>query len=816
MTVSTEVDHNDYTGNGVTTSFPYTFRIFQKSDLMVQVADLNENITVLTLDTDYTVTGAGGYSGGAVVLASPLANGWQISISRELPVTQETDLRNQGKFFAEVHEDAFDKLTMLIQQCFGFLRLALRKPTFIANYYDALNNRIKNLRDPSQDQDAATKKYVDSKSQGSNDYTDMLFRRTLHVRDGETLTQLPSSNLRKGKLQAYDSATGDSLPIFPGTVEQQTALDLQSADGLKYIGRCPTIAALRIIEPTKELQKIDVAEYASGGGIGGGYFIYDESDTTSLDDGGSIIVTAGGARWKRDTDQLLPEHFNAVPGATINVTQNLRNYISASANKTVVFKNGPWLINGTLDLSSVRKIIADPSGKIFVDPAGFSSLFSAKYALTFGNPDLPYGSGRATAITISGILVLEANNRSEALNGVYVKGALLNFEHLRISGFNGAGFYGEAMWDSTFTSVSCELCGNESTYQFGIYSGGDTSNCLNFGRIQSEQAYHKCLSIACIRSFIGPIHAERTYITTSNDGTSGILSGLNYINFYINVGNTTLSQMIHDCVTSGTAPDGRPLAATIPSVVLNVDFGKVNSCSLTTSYITSSFGRYSNFDEVRCNSWFFDSADTINNTVRAPFVSGTLHPSLKTKFIGGFLNSIVPNFNAANLSFDNIDINSMTFSNTILGNIEFNKCRFPSTYTIASTQTPSGYSGQSTIGETMSPTTFNECDIKGTVTGAFQSRAIFNGGYIGSVNAASRAAIELYRVTIGSFNHQDINNRGYITRQCKCANVTAWHYPNAIYYHKGLVTERIGDDASSLGQQFFCASNSSFTWTKGY
>lgn len=49
MTVSTEVDHNDYTGNGVTTSFPYTFRIFKKSDLTVQVADLNENITVLTL-----------------------------------------------------------------------------------------------------------------------------------------------------------------------------------------------------------------------------------------------------------------------------------------------------------------------------------------------------------------------------------------------------------------------------------------------------------------------------------------------------------------------------------------------------------------------------------------------------------------------------------------------------------------------------------------------------------------------------------------------------------------------------------------------
>ncbi|EPZ9807838.1 phage tail protein, partial [Escherichia coli] len=160
MTVSTEVDHNEYTGNGVTTTFPYTFRIFKKSDLVVQVVDLNDNITVLTLDTDYTVTGAGGYVGGNVILATALANGYQISISRELPVTQETDLRNQGKFFAEVHEDALDKLTMLIQQVRSWFSLALRKPSFAANYYDAMDNYIRNLRAPSRPKDAATKDYV--------------------------------------------------------------------------------------------------------------------------------------------------------------------------------------------------------------------------------------------------------------------------------------------------------------------------------------------------------------------------------------------------------------------------------------------------------------------------------------------------------------------------------------------------------------------------------------------------------------------------------------------------------------------------------
>ncbi|EIW8778282.1 TPA: hypothetical protein N3K52_003498 [Klebsiella pneumoniae] len=338
MTVSTQVSRNEYTGNGATTQYDFTFRILDKSHLLVQTLDTSESIVTLTLGTDYTVTGVNRYNGGKVVLTSALPAGYKISIERSTPVTQEASIRNQGGFFPEIHEDALDKLTMLVQQAYGWWSgLSLRKPSWLANYYDALNNRIRNLRDPSQAQDAATKNYVDNSIDGSNAHADDLFKKTLRFPDYvETMSGVPG---RRDSLQGFNNI-GKPVPVFSFTETADLSLKLSDTDGLQYIGQCPDINTLRSTEFSSVNQQIFVAEHTTGMGQGGGIFYCHSltNDSSLIDDNGfQIINNYGQVIRRKDRSRMSAEMFGAIGGQDVMpVLENIRK-ASITFNRAVCY-----------------------------------------------------------------------------------------------------------------------------------------------------------------------------------------------------------------------------------------------------------------------------------------------------------------------------------------------------------------------------------------------------------------------------------------------------------------------------------------------
>ncbi len=106
MTVSSQTNKVIYIGNGVAKEFAIPFSFLEKEHIKVR----QKKNDIQTERTDWTV------KGGNLVFADAPENGAEIAIVREVPLTQETDYRDNEILHAETLERNFDKLTMQVQQ----------------------------------------------------------------------------------------------------------------------------------------------------------------------------------------------------------------------------------------------------------------------------------------------------------------------------------------------------------------------------------------------------------------------------------------------------------------------------------------------------------------------------------------------------------------------------------------------------------------------------------------------------------------------------------------------------------------------------
>ena len=133
MITSSSVAKAVHLSDPAVTDYAFRFKVFEAAHLAVSVVDAETYaVTVLGLDADYSVTGLGDDSGGAVVLTEAgqarAGTGNSLVILRNMPIVQGVDYRPHDIFPAEVHEMSLDKIIMMIQELFEQIGRAIIAP----------------------------------------------------------------------------------------------------------------------------------------------------------------------------------------------------------------------------------------------------------------------------------------------------------------------------------------------------------------------------------------------------------------------------------------------------------------------------------------------------------------------------------------------------------------------------------------------------------------------------------------------------------------------------------------------------------------
>lgn len=123
MPVTDQTPVDSSTGNGVTTVFPYTFKILDEADILVTV----DGVTKILM-TDYSVSGVGNDAGGNVTFVAAPANGTTVVRTRDMGYERTTDYQDNGDLPASTLDDDIDRTVMLIQQLRAALLRSVKLP----------------------------------------------------------------------------------------------------------------------------------------------------------------------------------------------------------------------------------------------------------------------------------------------------------------------------------------------------------------------------------------------------------------------------------------------------------------------------------------------------------------------------------------------------------------------------------------------------------------------------------------------------------------------------------------------------------------
>lgn len=149
MPISSTTPINNYTGNSSTTVFPYNFYIPLEADLSVYFDGVIQA-------SGFTVSGVGNSSGGNVTFSTAPTTGVTVRLERVTTRNRTTDYSEGGGLAADTLDADLDRVVAIVQE---IDRATIQEDS--DGKIDAVTRAIKNVVDPTDDQDVATKAYAD-------------------------------------------------------------------------------------------------------------------------------------------------------------------------------------------------------------------------------------------------------------------------------------------------------------------------------------------------------------------------------------------------------------------------------------------------------------------------------------------------------------------------------------------------------------------------------------------------------------------------------------------------------------------------------
>lgn len=560
-----------------------------------------------------------------------------------------------------------------------------------------------------------------------------------------SVNPVPAAAARAGKVLAFDAAGNPTTIVVGDSADVSLRTDLAAAGGASLITYAPAgTGAVATTVQSKLRETVSVKDF---GAVGNG----------SADD-------------------------------TLAINKAIAHCVEAKKLLDLTGASVGWRITGRLSFTGIPGIICSHGSPILVDVTG---SYQNQWAVEFGDPAQTWNLGRSAACTIVGHLFVAASSRSAVLNGIYMKGSWLNCDHVMAYNFNGCGVFQDSVWDSTFTRVYTELCGNASTYSLRLDSTGDTHNTTHIVSLQCEQAYHKGMFIKTLRSVIDNIHAERLAVTSVNDGTPTY----GYLNHYIDLTNSQINQAIIDCLPLGTAPDGTVLAATVANIKSTGSGAKISMLQASNSKVINDYGSHFTYDVLIVDD-FVQRAPASYTEINNGAVTGTLDIEKDFTTNNCNIGELAPAFNALNITINGGAVASLNFAHNILGNITFNDVVLQ---TVSETKEPA---------TSRRPVTFNDCSIN-VFNGAYNAVVKVVGGYVNTCALVSQSKAQFEGVQFGVFGYT--GNTAFLTRGCIGPSDSTWSVPQNVSYPAGIITERVGYNS---GGKIYQNTDGALTWAK--